>query len=63
MIYVSKEELLKQSDFVSIHVPLSAETRHYIGAKELSLMKHTAFLINTARGPIVLLLQNLLCGL
>jgi glyoxylate reductase len=38
---------------VSLHSPLNAETRHQIGARELSLMKETAFLINTARGPIV----------
>lgn len=46
-------ELLKMSDFVSLHVPLNEETRHMIGAKELSLMKKTAILINTARGAVV----------
>jgi len=45
--------LLSQSDFVSIHVPLSKETRHLIGAKELSYMKPTAILVNTARGAVV----------
>lgn len=45
--------LLKQSDFVSIHVPLLPTTHHLISTKELKLMKKTAFLINTARGPIV----------
>ncbi len=50
---VSKEELLKQADFVSLHVPLTAETRHLIGAAELAMMKPTAVLINTARGPVV----------
>ncbi|HLY74770.1 MAG TPA: D-glycerate dehydrogenase, partial [Planctomycetota bacterium] len=45
--------LLRESDFLSIHVPLSAKTRHLIGAKELALMKPGAILINTARGPIV----------
>lgn len=50
---VEKDELLRESDFVSIHLPLSEETRHYIGARELSLMKPTAVLINAARGPIV----------
>jgi len=50
---VSKEELLRQADFVSLHVPLLAETRHLIGAPELALMKPTAVLINTARGPVV----------
>ena len=45
--------LLKESDFVSIHAFLSQETRHMIGANEFHLMKQTAYLINTARGPIV----------
>ena len=50
---VSKEELLRQADFVSLHVPLTAETRHFIAAPELALMKATAVLINTSRGPVV----------
>jgi len=45
--------LLKQSDFVSLHVPLRDETRHLIGVEQLCQMKSTAFLINTARGPVV----------
>jgi glyoxylate reductase len=45
--------LLRQADFVSLHVPLTAETRHYIGAAELRMMQPTAYLINTARGPVV----------
>jgi glyoxylate reductase len=53
LTYVPLEELLRESDFVSLHSPLTAETRHQIGARELRLMKKTAFLINTARGPIV----------
>ena len=51
--YVEKETLLQQSDFVSLHVPLTPETRHLIQARDLELMKPTAFLINTARGPVV----------
>ena len=47
------ETLLRQSDFVSLHVSLSASTRHLIGAKELALMKPGACLINSARGPVV----------
>jgi len=51
--YVSFDELLKRSDFVSLHPPLNGETRHMISDREFALMKPTAFLINTARGPIV----------
>ncbi len=50
---VSLDELLLRSDFVSVHCPLTDETRNLIGAKELALMKPTAFLINTARGGII----------
>jgi glyoxylate reductase len=53
LTYVPLDELLRQSDFVSLHQPLNASTRHQIGARELGLMKTSAFLINTARGPIV----------
>ena len=49
----SKEELLRQSDIVSIHVVLSPRTRGMIGAREFALMQPTAYLVNTARGPIV----------
>lgn len=45
--------LLSRSDFVSIHVPLTAETQHLIGAKELACLKPTAVLVNTARGRVV----------
>lgn len=45
--------LLGQADFVSLHVPLTSETRHLIGEVELGAMKPTAFLINTTRGPVV----------
>jgi phosphoglycerate dehydrogenase-like enzyme len=51
--YVSKEDLFRNSDFVTIHVVLSDRSRGLVGAKELSLMKKTSYLINTARGPIV----------
>jgi lactate dehydrogenase-like 2-hydroxyacid dehydrogenase len=47
------EELLTSADVVSLHCPLTAETRHLIGAAELAAMKPTAVLVNTARGPIV----------
>lgn len=50
---VSKEELLRESDFVSLHVPLTPSTRHLISRAELALMKPTAILVNTARGPVV----------
>ncbi|WP_169979346.1 2-hydroxyacid dehydrogenase [Tautonia rosea] len=50
---VPLEELLQQSDFVSLHVPLTETTYHLIDAKALGLMKSTACLINTSRGPVV----------
>src|SRR5207248_3828241 len=50
---VSFEELLRQSDVLSLHMPATAETRHLISKKTLPLMKPTAFLINTARGALV----------
>jgi glyoxylate reductase len=53
LTYVPLEQLLRESDFVSLHSPLNAQTRHQIGARELGLMKKTAFLVNTARGPVV----------
>jgi glyoxylate reductase len=51
--YVMLDRLLAESDFVSIHAPLKPETHHLIGARELALMKPTAFIVNTARGPII----------
>jgi len=51
--WVEMPELLKESDFVSIHCPLVPETKGLINKANLSLMKNTAFLINTSRGPIV----------
>ena len=53
LTYAPLDTLLAESDFVSIHSPLNKETRHQIGARELRLMKPSAYLINTARGPIV----------
>jgi len=50
---VGLEELLRRADYLSIHCPLTKETRHLIGAAQLALMKPTAFLINMARGPVV----------
>ncbi len=51
--YLEKNDLLKKADFVSIHVPLLPSTKHLIGEAELKIMKNTAYLINTSRGPIV----------
>lgn len=51
--YVPYDQLLAQSDFVSVHAPLNTETRHLVGERELRLMKPTAFLVNSSRGPIV----------
>ena len=51
--FLSKEGLLKIADFISLHVPLLPATHHLISTKEFSLMKPTAFIINTARGPII----------
>jgi glyoxylate reductase len=51
--YAPLEALLKEADFVSLHVPLTPQTRHLIGREELALMKPSAFLINTSRGPVV----------
>jgi phosphoglycerate dehydrogenase-like enzyme len=47
------DDLLRESDFVSIHVPLNKDTYHLISARELALMKPTAVLVNTARGGVV----------
>jgi len=51
--YVDLKTLLTEADFVSLNVPLTEQTKHMIGKEELSLMKPTAFLINTARGPVI----------
>jgi len=51
--YTDLKNLLQNSDIVSVHIPLSSETEHLIGKNEISFMKETSILINTARGPIV----------
>ena len=53
LVYVPYDQLLSESDFVSVHAPLTAQTRHLVGERELRLMKPTAFLVNSSRGPIV----------
>jgi len=50
---VKKDELFRRADFISVHVPLSSRTQGLIGAAELDLMKPTAYLVNTSRGPVV----------
>jgi glyoxylate reductase len=52
-IQVDLDTLLRTSDYVSVHTPLTPETRHLIGAPELARMKPTAYLINTSRGPVI----------
>jgi phosphoglycerate dehydrogenase-like enzyme len=51
--YVSKEDLFKRADILSLHVVLSDRTRGIVGAKEIGLMKKSAYLVNTSRGPLV----------
>lgn len=51
--YASKEEVLAQADFLSLHCALTPETRHLVGAAEFEAMKPTAVLVNTSRGPVV----------
>jgi D-3-phosphoglycerate dehydrogenase len=50
---VSLQDLLQAGDFVSVHAPLTAETRHLLGRTEFRQMKRTAYVINTSRGPLV----------
>ena len=50
---VTKDELFQQADFISVHVALTDESRGLIGARELAMMKRTAFIVNTSRGPIL----------
>src|SRR5271168_503617 len=51
--FVPADQLLREADFISLHVPLRDSTRRMIGAREFKLMKRTAILVNTARGPVV----------
>ena len=51
--FVDKDTLLRDSDFVTLHIPLIEDTVHYISERELNLMKPTAHLINASRGPVV----------
>jgi len=51
--YRELDDLLRESDFITIHVPMNEKTKHLIGEREFNLMKKTAFIINTARGPII----------
>jgi len=53
MEFCSFDSLLKSSDFISLHVPLTKNTKHLIGKKEITKMRSTAFLINTSRGPVI----------
>ena len=53
LTFVPLDQLLSESDFISLHSPLNGDTRHQIGAREFGLMKKTAFIINTARGAII----------
>lgn len=51
--FAAKERVLRESDFISLHVPLTAETHHFIGEAELRMMKPSAILVNTSRGPVI----------
>ena len=51
--FTTLEEVLSQSDYVTLHCPLMTETRHLINKERLALMKPTAFIVNTARGPLI----------
>jgi len=53
VVYSDLDSLLARSDFVSLHTPLTSETHHLIGARELGLMKRSAILVNTSRGPVI----------
>ena len=51
--YKKFDDLIRDADFISLHVPLNPATKHLIGERELKMMKETAYLINTARGPVI----------
>ena len=51
--YVSKDDLFRQADFITIHIVLSQRSRGLVGAKELALMKPSTYIVNTSRGPII----------
>jgi glyoxylate reductase len=53
LIYGSLDEVLSQADFISLHAAMRPDTRHLIGERELRLMKPTAFIVNTSRGPVI----------
>lgn len=53
LVYVDKETLFKEADFITVHTPLNDETKHIVNAQTLALMKPTAYIVNTARGPMV----------
>jgi glyoxylate reductase len=53
MEYVTLDRLFAESDFISVHAPMNADTRHMISEKQIAKMKRTAFIINTARGPVI----------
>ncbi len=53
LTFTELDGLLREADFVSLHVPLTSETHHLVGRRELAMMKPTAVLVNTARGPLV----------
>lgn len=53
MAHVPYDDLLRQADFISLHTQLGSDTRHLLGARELGLMKRTAIVVNTSRGPVI----------
>jgi D-3-phosphoglycerate dehydrogenase len=53
LVYVDKETLFKESDYITVHTPLNDETRHIVNAETLALMKPTAYVVNSSRGPMV----------